>query len=65
MICIVFGFYSLNLYDNKNIPAGHCLYEFGRAIVAERVLVQLGKHNLQLAGPNTQEFQVYISYNIF
>lgn len=43
--------------SNAILTAAHCLYEFGRPIVANRVIVQLGKHNLELSGPNTQEFR--------
>lgn len=41
------------------ITAAHCLYESGRQINAERVIIQLGKHNRELSSPNTQEFRAY------
>lgn len=41
------------------VTAAHCLYEFGRPIIAERIIIQLGKLNLELSGPNTQEFRAY------
>lgn len=41
------------------LTAAHCLYDLGRPIVPGRVIVQLGKHHLQLAGKHTQEFQAH------
>lgn len=41
------------------LTAAHCLYESGRQINAERVIVQLGKYNRELSSPNTQEFRAY------
>lgn len=40
------------------LTAAHCLYQNGRPIIPERVLVHLGKHNLLVSGPHTQEFEV-------
>lgn len=38
--------------------AAHCLYELGRPRIAERVIVPLGKLNLEIAGPNTEYVRV-------
>ena len=45
---------------NKKIvlTAAHCVTEYGRVIIPERILVQLGKHNLKISDPNTQELEV-------
>lgn len=45
--------------SNAVLTAAHCVYEGGRALVPDRVIVQLGKHNLQLSGPNMQEFRAH------
>lgn len=41
------------------VTAAHYLYDSGRPINAERVIVQLGKHNRELSSPNTQEFRAH------
>lgn len=42
------------------LTAAHCLYDSsGHTIIAERVIVHLGKLNLALAGLNTQQFQAH------
>lgn len=38
------------------ITAAHCLHINHRAVTANQVLVSLGKRNLYLSGPSTQEF---------
>lgn len=43
------------------ITAGHCVFDSsGRQILAERVVVQLGRHQLYTPEANMQEFQVHI-----
>lgn len=46
------------LSSNIILTAAHCVYEEGRQIVARRIRVQLGKHNLLRSDSHTQEFQV-------
>lgn len=46
------------LNSNTVITAAHCVHEYDRKIIAQRVTVQLGKYHLLLSGSNTQEFQV-------
>lgn len=48
------------LNSNTILTAAHCVYENNRPIISERVLVQLGKYNLKVAGGHTQEFQVFL-----
>lgn len=43
--------------SNAVLTAAHCVYDAGHPLVADRVVVQLGKQYLQLASPNTQEFR--------
>lgn len=45
------------IYIKFNIAA-HCVFENGRQLIASRILVQLGKHNLIVSNTNTQELQV-------
>ncbi len=40
------------------LTAAHCVYENGRPLVPDRVLIQLGRHNLKLAGVHSQEIEV-------
>lgn len=48
------------LIDPRTVlTAAHCLYDIGRPIVAERVIVQLGKYNRELSSPHTQEIQAH------
>lgn len=53
------------LTPNSILTAAHCVFENGRPITPERVLVQLGKYNLRISGPNTQEFQVMLVFLSF
>lgn len=46
------------LNSNSILTAAHCVYENGRPIVADRVLVQLGRHNIKISGPYSQEIEV-------
>lgn len=41
------------------LTAAHCLYDLGSLIVSQRVIVSLGRRNLHLATPNSQEFFAY------
>lgn len=41
------------------LTAAHCLYDFGRPIIAERVIVHTGKYDLALASMNTQQFKAH------
>ncbi|KAJ6634036.1 Serine protease 41, partial [Pseudolycoriella hygida] len=41
------------------LTAAHCVFEFNRPIIPERILVELGKCNLLNSGTNSQQFQVY------
>jgi len=48
------------LINNKIIlTAAHCLFDAGSPIIPERVIIQLGKYNLQFNDVNTQEYKVY------
>lgn len=51
------------LNTNSILTAAHCVYENNQLIIPERVIVQLGKYDLKLSGPFTQEFEVI--YTIF
>lgn len=46
------------LNSNTILTAAHCVFENNRQIISERVTVQLGTHNLQVFGTNTQYFGV-------
>lgn len=46
------------LNSNSILTAAHCVYENGRPLVPDRVLVQLGRHNLKISGTHTQEIEV-------
>lgn len=41
------------------ITAAHCLWDMGQPIIPERVILQLGKYNLQFNDVNTAEYLVY------
>lgn len=45
--------------SNTVLTAAHCLYDASHPIIAERVIVHLGKHNLELAGLGTREFRAH------
>lgn len=44
--------------SNSVLTAAHCVYQHGRPIIPERVLVWLGTFNLLNSGTNTQNFDV-------
>lgn len=46
------------LNSNSILTAAHCVYENDRPLVPDRVLIQLGRHNLKLAGTHSQEIEV-------
>lgn len=46
----------LNL--NSVLTAAHCIYENGRPIVPDRVLIQLGRHSSKISGTHSQEIEV-------
>lgn len=47
------------LLNSKSIlTAAHCIHENSRPIVPERVLIQLGRYNLKISGPYTQDIEV-------
>lgn len=46
------------LNSNSILTAAHCVYENSRPIVPDRVLIQLGRNNLKISGPHTQEIEV-------
>lgn len=49
--------------SNSILTAAHCVFENGSPIVPERVLVYLGRNNLETIGTNTQNFKViYTSF---
>lgn len=39
------------------LTAAHCLFLEDRALDPDRVIVQIGKHSLQLSSPRSQEFR--------
>lgn len=41
------------------LTAAHCVYESGHPIIAERVIVHVGKYDFGLADPHTQQFNVH------
>lgn len=41
------------------ITAAHCLFDMGAPITPARVIIQLGKYNLQFNDANTAEYQVF------
>lgn len=46
------------LNDNSILTAAHCVYENSRPLVPDRILIQLGRHNLKVSGPYSQEIEV-------
>lgn len=50
------------LNSNSILTAAHCVYENGRPIVADRVVIQLGRHNLKISGVHTQEIEVTAAF---
>lgn len=46
------------LNSNSILTAAHCIYENGRPIVPDRVIVQLGRFNLKISSPFGQEVEV-------
>lgn len=49
------------LNSNAILTAAHCVFENGQPIVPYRVLVQLGRNNLKIAGPNSQDYEVIVA----
>lgn len=48
------------LINNKHVvTAAHCLFSSGSPIIPERVIIQLGKYNLEFNDVNTVEYQVF------
>ncbi|XP_037025151.1 uncharacterized protein LOC119066670 [Bradysia coprophila] len=47
------------LNSNAIVTAAHCVHENGQPIVPSRVLIQLGRNNLKVSGPNSQEFEAF------
>ncbi|XP_037031047.1 limulus clotting factor C-like [Bradysia coprophila] len=47
------------LNTDSVLTAAHCVYENDRPIVADRVLAQLGRHNLKISGTHSQDIEVY------
>lgn len=47
--------------SNTVVTAGHCvnLGGVGQTIIAERVFVHLGQYDIELSGPNVQEFRAH------
>lgn len=46
------------LNSNSILTAAHCVYENGRPIVPDRILIQLGRTNLKISATYSQEIQV-------
>lgn len=46
------------LNSNSILTAAHCVHEYNRQLIADRILVNLGQHNLKVLGRNTQQFEV-------
>lgn len=46
------------LNSNSIVTAGHCVYENGRPLVPDRILIQLGRNNLKISGAHSQEIEV-------
>ncbi|XP_037031091.1 limulus clotting factor C-like isoform X2 [Bradysia coprophila] len=47
------------LNTDSVLTAAHCVYENDRPIVPDRVLAQLGRHNLKISGTHSQDIEVY------
>lgn len=45
--------------DKVVITAAHCLFDSGSPIIPARVIIQLGKYNLQFNDANTAEYEVF------
>lgn len=43
---------------NAILTVAHCVYENNRPIIPDRVLIELGKHNLKISSENTKQFEV-------
>lgn len=48
------------LSSNAILTAPHCLFEFNRKIIPDRVLVKLGRISLKITGSHSQEIPVMI-----
>lgn len=53
------------LLDSSSVlTAAHCVYENGRQIVPDRILIQLGRNNLKTSGTYSQEIEVILQINL-
>ncbi|KAJ6650056.1 Limulus clotting factor C, partial [Pseudolycoriella hygida] len=41
------------------VKGAHCVHENGHLLLPERVLIQLGRSNLKISGPYSQDFEAY------
>lgn len=48
------------LNSNSILTAAHCVFENSRPLVPDRVLIQLGRNNLKISGPHSQEIEVIL-----